>query len=188
MQLNKMWTALLGLAVMALFLGAPTAQSDEIFVQIDGIDGGSAKRMDLKGAIDVSAWQWSVSQPTATSLITSDRYSPGRAQVNAIMFQHQIDYATPKLYEAVFTGKSFASARVLVFRNITDRAPFIILTMRDVLVSEIGSSASENAQPMESFSMVFRKVELEYFMTDARTGEMRPTAPVKWDIEANTKY
>ncbi len=178
---------LLGLALSLAVLAAPVANADAIYVDFDRVIEGDSTRENLEKTVQASSWSWAMNQ-TATDLSTG-RVSVGRPQIQALVFSHRIDRASPKLMEHLVTGKEIPRARLLVFQSGTEaRAPYLIIELEKVMISSIktGSGNSEGGA-VESVGLTFSKFAFKYTETDAkgtRTGELR----FQWDLMANRPY
>lgn len=177
------------LAVIATLMTSfgSEAFADIVQVQIDGIDGGSTKVRETKGAIDALSWSWGTSMP-GSSYAGASRTS-GAPDPQPLTFVHHVDKSTPQLLRSLLEGKAIPRARLLVMQSATNPAPYLIVEMENVIIrSIVTGGADTEKRPTETVSLDFAKVRLTYFTIDARTGDLRPEPSTSWDFQTGTKY
>jgi type VI secretion system secreted protein Hcp len=153
----------------------------DYFLKIDGIPGESkdAKHPD---EIDVGAWSWG---ETAT-VSRGPGGGGGKVAIQDLHFMSVISKASPLLMLACASGKHIKSAVLTARRAGKGQAEFLVITLRDVVVSSYQTSAGggEEGGPVDSVSLNFTQIEVEYKETrpDGSLG-----SPVKfgWDLKRN---
>jgi type VI secretion system secreted protein Hcp len=128
----------------------------EIFLKIGDIKGESTDDRH-KDEIEVSSWTWGVAQSGSTAGGTGS----GRAQFSDLSFTHHFDKASPVLMQACATGEHIQEATLTERKSGKDQQEFLIITLSDVLVTSVQSSATADGMD-EAASLQFAKVDLEY--------------------------
>jgi type VI secretion system secreted protein Hcp len=130
----------------------------DVFLKLGDVKGESK---DSKHAdeIDVLSWSWGVSQSSTIS--HGGGGGAGKANFNDLSFMHALDKASPVLMKACAMGDHFDSA-TLVSRKV-GKGPqdYLIIKMKEVFITSVQPSGSSE-HPMESVSMQFGHVDLEY--------------------------
>lgn len=159
----------------------PTAV--EYFVKIDGIDGESQVKGHEK-EIDVESWSWGETQ-TGT-LAFGGGAGAGKVQMQDFHFTMQMSKASPKLFLACATGQHIKQAYLTGVRGGEVSLNFLKWTLSDVLISSYQTGGASESLPMESMSMAFAKIEVEYTVQSA-TGGPGETVKAGWDLRLNQK-
>lgn len=171
-------------SVPALVLAGPAA-ADQAFLQLDGIEG-EATAAGFEKQIEVLSWSWGVSNP-ATVGTGSGGMTAGRASIGELQVMKAADAATPRLFQNAAAGKHIPKGILVVRREAGDGGfPYLRITLEDVLVTALQLSAG-GEQPMESLSVAFGKVVIEYRTTDA-SGKPSAWIAAGWDLAANVSY
>ena len=185
---NRRAHVLTVVATLLTFFGS-AALADIVQVQIDGIDGGSMKVRETKGAIDVLAWSWGTSLPSSSYVGAGASRTSGTPASQALTFVHNIDKATPQILRKLFEGRPIPRARLLVMRPAPTPAPYLIIEMEDVIIGSIETAGGDTQdQATETVSLGFAKVKLTYYTIDAKTGDSRPEPSTAWDYETQRSY
>ncbi len=154
----------------------------DYFLKIEGIDGESADSKH-KGEIDIHSFSWGASN--AGSFAQGGGGGAGKVNMHDFQFSMQINKASPKLMLACAGGEHIKKAVLTVRKAGKEQQEFYKATFSDLLVSsyQTGGSAGE-LTPVESISINFAKVEMEYKeqKTDGTLG-----GPIKagWDLKLN---
>src|SRR5262245_16826003 len=130
----------------------------DVFLKLGDIKGEST---DAKHAdeIDVLSWSWGVSQPgTAAS---GSGAGAGKVSFSDLNFTHNVDKASPLLMKACATGQHVKEATLVSRKAGKGQQEYLIIKMSDILVTSVQASGA-GEQPMESVSMQFAKIDLEY--------------------------
>jgi len=145
-------------AVMAVLIALPTAAPAAVdyFLKISGIPGES-KDSQHKDEIDIESWSFGVSNTTGGS--AASRTKPC---VSGINFTKLLDKASPPLMAKAVSGIPIPTA-VLTGRTAGERpVEFLRIELQNVLVSSYSSGGSEASLPMESLSLNFERLKIEY--------------------------
>lgn len=132
----------------------------DYFLKIDGIEGESEDAKH-KNEIHVASFQWGAEQSGSSA--ADGGLGAGKVRMNDFAFVARTCKASPKLFEACATGKHIKSAVLVCRKAGTTGQEYLTYTMTDLLVSsyQIGGSEGE-VLPMDTFSLNFTKIEMEY--------------------------
>jgi type VI secretion system secreted protein Hcp len=152
----------------------------DTFLKLGDIKGES-KDAKHAGEIDVLSWSWGLSQTGSMSV--GGGGGAGKANFNDLNIMHALDKASPVLMKACATGEHIKEG-TLVSRKV-GKGPqeYLIIKMNDVLITSVQPSGSSE-HPMESVSMQFAKVDLEY-KPQKEDGSLDAGVHFKYDIKQN---
>ena len=158
-----------------------------IFLKIDGIKGESQDHAH-KEELDVQSWSWGMSQTASTH--SGGGSGTGKATVNDIQFHHYVDKSSPNLMQYCLTGKHIDNALLTLRKASGEDKGFDFLTIKltDLLISsvQVGSSGGDE-RPVESFSLNFAKVEVEYQEQDQKGAAKGGPVKAGYDVKLNKK-
>lgn len=117
-------------------------------------------KVDLVGDCPALNWTFDASQPVAVA--GTGGAGSGRAQITALVVNRQLDQCSPRLLEAVLSGKHVSSVVVTQYDS-TGRLAVVTVTLKDVLVSnyQVGGNTA-TAMPGESVALTFGSITFEY--------------------------
>jgi type VI secretion system secreted protein Hcp len=133
--------------------------ASSIHIKLDGVPGES-KDSKHAGEIEVQSWSWGVTHPVATG--SGAGSAVGKAAFNDLTFVHQVDRATPKLWEFCATGKHIRDAKLSSGKPGVPGQDYLVITLKDVVVTSVSTSQADGGPPSEFVSLNFTKVDLEY--------------------------
>jgi len=155
----------------------------DTFIKIATVDGESTAT-GMEKHIELFSFSWGASNPTTVSS-GKDGLSAGKVSISSFNFMKKTEASSSKLFQACANGSHFANA-IVTMRKATGKAgqqEFLKYTFTDVMVESIqwsGSSGGDDT-PMESVSLAFAKVEVEYKMQDDK-GAMKVAGQASWDL------
>ena len=152
-----------------------------IFGRIGTIRGESS---DARHAdeIDVLSWSWGVSQAGSTG--HGGGRGAGRATFHDLTFTHRVDRASPLLLKACATGEHLRDAVISVRRDGPNPQDHLVVTMTDVLVTDVALSIGAEADAgVESVVLAFGKVDLAYRPQQA-DGSLEAGVHFVYDLKA----
>jgi len=153
-----------------------------IFAKIGTIKGES-RDAKHKDEIEVLSWAWGVSQSGA--LAPGGGGGSGKASFHDLTITHHVDRSSPLLMKACATGKHIQEATITVRKAGKGQQEFLVITMMDVLVTSVAMSVSaEGDATMESVTLAFAKVDLEYRPQKA-DGSLDVGVHFVYDLKAN---
>ena len=156
----------------------------DYFLKIEGISGESVDSKH-KGEIELESFSWGETQQIATSG-TGSGAGAGKVQMQDLHFVSRISKASPKLMLACASGKHIKDA-ILTARKAGKAAQeFLVIKLRDVLVSsyQTGGSHEADSLPLEQVAFNFAQIELEYRPQKA-DGSLDAAIKAGWDKIVN---
>jgi type VI secretion system secreted protein Hcp len=154
----------------------------DIFAKIGDIKGESLDAKH-KGEIEILSWSWGV---TNFAKVTGSGGAAGKASFHDLSFTHKIDKASPLLLKGCATGQHLKEATITHRKAGKDQQEFLIIKMNDVLITAVTDDDSEESGGLETVSLVFSKVDLEYRPQKA-DGSLDAGIHFKYDIKAHKK-
>ena len=153
----------------------------DVFLKLGDIKGESSDDKH-KGEIDVLAWSWGVSN--AASMATGGGGGLGKASFHDLTITHYIDKASPNLLKMCATGEHIKEATLTQRKQGKGQQEFLVIKLSDVMVSSVSPGGSEaGTAPLESVSLAFAKVALEY-KAQKPDGSLDAGIHFKYDIKA----
>lgn len=156
----------------------------DYFLRIDGIPGESADSKH-KGEIDVEAWSWGESNTGGGG--PGGGGGAGKVNMQDFSFTAKVSKASPALMLACASGKHHKGAVLSARKSGKPAAEFLTFSLSDILVSsyQIGGAEGE-VVPMDSFTLNFTKIQVEY-KPQKPDGTLGPPIKAGWDLQTNTK-
>jgi type VI secretion system secreted protein Hcp len=108
----------------------------------------------------------------------------GKANFHDLSFTHKIDKASPVLMKSCATGQHIKEATITLRKAGKGQQEFLIIKMNDVLITAVSDADGADAGPMESVSLAFAKVDVEYKPQKA-DGSLDAGLHFKYDIKGN---
>jgi type VI secretion system secreted protein Hcp len=130
----------------------------DVFLKIGDIKGES-KDAKHEGEIDVLSWSWGVAQTGLGAM--GGGSGAGKANFADLSFMHALDKASPVLMKACAMGDHFDEATLISRKAGKGQQDYLIVKMKEVFITSVQPSGSSE-HPMESVSMSFGHVDLEY--------------------------
>lgn len=89
-----------------------------------------------------------------------------------LQFEHFIDRASPNLIQYCLLGKHIDEAKLTVRKAGGNPLEYILLTMNDVLVTQVSPSgvAADESRPREIVRLSFSRLKQEYVVQNAQGG------------------
>jgi type VI secretion system secreted protein Hcp len=159
----------------------------DAYIKIDGIPGESTDDKH-KDWIEILNYGFGASQPTSGTASSAGGASTGRVNIQDFTFTHFLDKASPKLFEAVCTGKHFSSVTVELCRAGGDKLKYMEYKLSDVVVSSLGrggDAKGEEDVPIESASLNFGKIVMTYTQQKRKDGSGGGNVAFGWDLTTN---
>lgn len=130
----------------------------DVFLKLGDIKGES-KDAKHAGEIDVLSWSWGLSQPGTPA--SGGGGGAGKVNFSDFSFTHNVDKASPLLMKACATGQHVKEGTLVTRKAGKGQQEYLIIKMSDILVTAVQPSSAGD-HPMESVSMQFAKIDLEY--------------------------
>jgi type VI secretion system secreted protein Hcp len=154
--------------------------ASDIFAKIGDIKGESLDDKH-KDEIEVLSWSWGV---TNAAKVTGSGGGSGKASFHDLSFTHKIDKASPVLMKGCATGQHLKEATITHRKAGKGQQEFLIIKMNDVLITAVTDADSSEDGHLETVSLVFAKVDLEYRPQKA-DGSLDAGIHFKYDIKAH---
>lgn len=135
------------------------------FIKFDGVDGESQDK-DHRNWSDILSFILSINSPTSGE---SGRAS-GRVIFDNLVITREIDKSSPKIAEALATGKVFPKVVIHVTKTFTDagRVTYYSYELKNVMVTkyEVSGSTHSEERPIESLSLSYGEIKQVYTIHD----------------------
>ncbi len=154
------------------------------YIKFDGIDGEAVDK-DHSGWSDLLSFGQALR--TISGGLSSDGSTRQRGDVilEDISLVKQLDKASPKLAEAVATGRAFPKVEIHVTTSYTDvgRVTYYKYELTNVIVTSysVGGSGAVDDVPMEQVTLNFAKVKVIYTENDA-AGNKKGDTEYTWTV------
>ncbi len=162
----------IGMAVAAVGTTTTAVAASDIFAKIGDIKGES-KDTDHKGEIDVLSWSWGLIAPTRNSPGVPQRpVGPARdACAQEIFLTKLVDSASPLLMANAALGNTLPSATLALRKTDSSQADYMVITLKDVLVSSVSSGAARaGGDAIETVSLVYSSANVKFRPQDEKGG------------------
>jgi type VI secretion system secreted protein Hcp len=156
--------------------------ASDIFAKIGDIKGESPDSKH-KHEIEVLSWSWGVTNPAKVAGGGSGG-GAGKASFHDLSFTHKIDKASPLLLKGCATGQHLKDATITHRKAGKGQQEFLIIKMNDVLITAVTDADSQEGGNLETVSLAFAKVDLEYRPRKA-DGSLDAGIHFKYDIKAH---
>ena len=141
------------------------------------------KAFKEKGACDVLAWSWGMSNSGTTH--TGGGGGAGKANFQDLSFTKYLDKATPALMGAVAKGSHIDECKLTCRKAGEGQQKYIEITLTEVLVTSVSTGGSGGEDRLtENVSLNFAKVSFEYFVQDKK-GVTASGGVFTYDIAGN---
>ena len=154
--------------------------ASDIFAKLGDIKGESVDSKH-KDEIELLSWSWGVSRSASGS---GSGAGTGKAHFNDLSFTHKIDKASPLLLKACATGQHLKEATITRRKAGKGQQEFLVIKMNDVLVTSVADSDDSGGGQMESVTLAFAKVDLEY-RPQKPDGSLDAGLHFKYDLKTN---
>jgi type VI secretion system secreted protein Hcp len=154
----------------------------DMFLKIDDIEGESVDDVHA-GEIDLMSWSWGMSQSGTTH--SGPGGGAGKVNVQDFSFVHYVDKASPNLMKMCCSGKHFEEATLVVRKAGEMPLEYMIITMKDGLVSSVSSGGSGGEDRItENVTLNFSEYKTEY-VPQMADGSGDASIIVGWNIAKN---
>lgn len=133
--------------------------ASDIFAKLGDIQGESQDDKH-KDEIEVLSFSWGVAH--GGSAATGGGSAAGKVTFQDLSFVHAIDKATPVLMKACATGKHLPEATLTQRKAGEGQHDYFIIKMKNVVITSVMHGSSTGQPGLETVSLTFGKVDLEY--------------------------
>ena len=153
----------------------------DIFAKLGDIKGESldAKHKD---EVEILSWSWGVANAGAKG--GGSGGGEGKASFHDLSFSHNVDKASPVLMKGCATGQHLKEATITHRKAGRGNQEFLIVKMNDVIITGVTNADSGQGSHVETVSLAFAKVDLEYRPQKA-DGSLDAGLHFKYDIKGN---
>jgi len=160
----------------------------DYFMKIAGIQGES-KDAKHTNEIDVLSFSWGATQPG--TFAQGSGGTAGKVAMSDLSFTMQTCKATTELMAATASGKHFDQAILYCRKSTGDggQQEYMTYTLAPIIISSYHTGGSSQAEvPIDSVSINYGKVKVEYKMQVDDKGTLQAGTPFGWDLEKNAKF
>ena len=159
----------------------------DTFIKINGIPGESMDEKH-KDWIEIISFSHHVEQPASSTASSVGGATAERVNHGTFNIVHQMDKATPKLFEACCTGKHIKEVTIEFCRAGGDKVKYMEIKLEQVLVSSVaesGSTSGESGFPADAISLSYGKIKWTYTQQKREDGSAGGNVSAGWDLTAN---
>jgi len=157
----------------------------DAYLQIDGIKGESQEDKHADW-IEVLSFNHHISQPTSSTRSSSGGGSTGASEHGDIFVTKFVDMASPKLHDAVSTGKHFKKAVLEFFRQGGgSKVKYLAINLEEVIISSVvsdGHGKGDAELPTETVGLNYGKIEWVYTQQKRQDGSGGGNVTAKYDL------
>lgn len=135
----------------------------DMFLKLAGVTG-EAQDADHKGEIQVVAWSWGLSAPTAVT-----GQATGKAALSELLITKRVDQATPTLMQYLKHHKPVPTARLTVRKAGTTPLEYFRIELEQVRITGL-TTDSQESELIERLKLGFQKVTVTYIPQQSGTG------------------
>jgi type VI secretion system secreted protein Hcp len=160
--------------------------SFDAFMKIDGIPGESkdAQHVDW---IEILSFQHGTVQPVSKTASSAGGAAAERADFSPVTLSKLIDKASPKLWEASFTGRHIKEIVIALYRSGGDKQKYLEIKMEQVLISNFDQGGGDDF-PHELISFVPGKISMNYIQQKREDGTPAGSVTAGWDLTQNKSF
>jgi type VI secretion system secreted protein Hcp len=156
----------------------------DAYLEIEGVEGES-QRAGHEGQIELMSFSLGASNPI--SITTGTGMGAGKVSISSFNLMKYTDGTSPTLFQKCCNGKHFDKAKVTLYKAAGDDGAldYLIYEFEKVFVESIQWSGGGDGIPMESVSLSFGKVTINYAVQND-DGTRAGVTPGSWNLVANT--
>jgi type VI secretion system secreted protein Hcp len=153
----------------------------DYFLKIDGVEGES---QDAKHKNEIQVLSFSFGESQAGTMAFGGGGGAGKVQMQDFHFMMNVNKASPKLFLKCATGEHIKNAVLTARKAGKDQQDYLKVTFTDLLVSsyQTNGDAHANSLPVDSISLNFAEIEIEYKMQNA-DGQLGASTKVKYNLK-----
>jgi type VI secretion system secreted protein Hcp len=153
----------------------------DYFLKIDGIPGES---LDAKHKDEIQVLSFSFGESQAGTMAFGGGGGAGKVQMQDFQFMMNVNKASPTLFLACADGRHIKQAVLSARKAGKDQQDYMKVTLGDLMVSSFNTNGAGNANalPLDSISLNFATVEIEYKVQN-QDGSLGAGTKVKYDLK-----
>lgn len=155
----------------------------DYFLKIEGVEGESPDHKH-KNEIQVESFSWG--ETNQATMAYGGGGGAGKVQFQDFHFLMKVCKASPKLFVKCATGEHIKKAELVARKAGKEQQEFLKVTFEDLVVSSYQTSGDgkHDVIPMDSITLNFAKVEIEYKEQKA-DGSLGPPQKAGYDLKLN---
>jgi len=156
-----------------------------MFIVIGDIKGEAQDSVyKAKGAIDVLAWSWGMSQSGSTHMGSGG--GAGKVNVQDLSLTKYVDKSTPILMSYCATGKHIAKTELVLRKAGGTALEYLKLTLTEAIISSVSTGGSGGEDRLtENVTINFGAFKIEYQPQDAKGAKDGGSIPFAYNIVEN---
>jgi type VI secretion system secreted protein Hcp len=152
-----------------------------------GKANGESKQKPFDNWIELQSWDWEVE--AETSWTKGGGASVGKPSPGKLNWEHTWDRSAHVILGYICTGSAFEKAYLTMCKSTGGgkREPFFQVEMREVFVTKVTQSATDEGNVLQKVEMVFKALCIQYYqqgISSAAPGALTPVNEFYWDIPA----
>ena len=155
----------------------------DAFLKVDGAPGESRDDQH-KDWIELLLFKHGAVQPVSTTASSAGGAAAERVNFSPVTICKLVDKASPKLWEAAFTGRHIKEVVVELHRSGGDKQKYLTVRMEQVLVSYFDQSGGDDF-PIEVVNFTPGKISMTYNQQKREDGTIAGSVSAGWDLTAN---
>lgn len=156
------------------------------YIQIAEIPG---EALDEKFSrwIEITGYNFGVSQSTSATASSSGGASSGRTSMTNFTFTKYLDSASCKLMEASCAGQHLKEVKLVLCRASADKLKYYEVVLEEVIIADYLQSASSGV-PIEIVQLNYGRIKTTYTQQKRSDGAAGGNVTGGWDRIGNKKY
>jgi type VI secretion system secreted protein Hcp len=156
-----------------------------IHLLIDGIEGESQDK-DHSNEINVLSYSFGISNSAS---LTGGGWGTGKSSPSDFSFSMYKGKSSAKLLEKCNNGEHIPTVTLKLSKTTGADNPEVFeeTKFKDVVVSSVSTGGAGEGDPIESISLAFAAIEVDYKMQKTEGGSLESASTTTWDYKLNAK-
>jgi type VI secretion system secreted protein Hcp len=158
-----------------------------------GAIAGDSRDTKHPGTVEVSSFSHMIQQPKSATASTAGGHSSERVEFGDMVFDKDIDYATPALMAACASGSVIKDIEIHFYRayggntaaGTQSRHEYYTLKLKNSIVSSVTTTMNSEGLPKETFTLKPASVSWAY-AEHKIDGSMGKKMEKAWSLATNT--
>jgi type VI secretion system secreted protein Hcp len=157
----------------------------DAFLKIDGIPGESTDDQ-YKDWIEILSFDHGLVQAISKTVSSAGGAAGERVDFGAVNVRKEIDKASPKIFEAAFTGKHIKEVLIEVCRAGGNKEKYLTIKMEQVLVASFNQDGGDGVEfPTERVSFAHGTITMIYTQQKRADGTPGGQVAAGWSSITN---
>jgi type VI secretion system secreted protein Hcp len=159
------------------------------FIKIDGAPGESTDS-EHQDWIEVLSFDHELEQPASATASSVGGATAERVNHKPFIFTHLLDKASPKLYDAVDTGRHIKEIKFELWRAGGQKEKYFEITFEQAIISKVvpRGASTDAGFPSETVSISYGKIKWNYIQQKRDGGQGGGNVAAGWDLTTNKTY